>query len=252
MILEYNLPPWKRYSQKIHNRLERPLYCGLFHPEDTKDRGMRLVVARACLPEEAIRLALYWLVDEIDGVIADAKFQAVGPTGLIAVSDASCELALRKNYDQVSRFSAELMERHLLEGRRGAFKEWAPFFNLVMEAIDLAVEQCQGIPFTSTYEATPLEEDLGEIPGGLPGWEEWPYEKKMAILEEVVDREIRPYIELDAGGVKILKLEANGEVKIAYEGACTSCYASTGSTLSAIQKILRSRVHPSLRVIPEL
>ena len=50
----------------------------------------------------------------------------------------------------------------------------------------------------------------------------------------------------------LIDLKETGELIISYQGACTSCHASTGSTLSAIQKILRARVHPSLFVTPKL
>lgn len=236
-------PLWERYGKKIRERIERPRYIGRFTQVQAKERGMRLAMGSAgdCV-------CLYWFVDESDGIIADAKFECVGPTGLIAAADAVCELALRKNYDQASRFSADLIERHL----GAAFEEWAPHINRVLEAVEAAVQECSDIPFVSVYEVTPLEEDFGEIPGGLPGWEEFSQEKKLTILDEVIDREIRPYIEMDAGGVNVLGLRDNGEVRISYQGACTTCHSSTGSTLSAIQKILRARVHPSLFVVPEL
>lgn len=247
-------PAWDRFGKKLRERLDSPRYAGSFADTDAEGRGMRLVVGKIGLPHEAVRLALYWLVDESDGIIADAKFRALGPAGLIAACDAACEMSLRKSHDQASRFSADLLERHLRESKEegAATAEWSSYFNLVIEAIDLALQQCVDIPFASVYEETPIEEDFGEIPGGLPGWEEFSEEKKLTILDQVIDREIRPYIELDAGGVKVLGIRDNGEVRISYEGACTTCHASTGSTLSAIQKILRARVHPTLTVIPEL
>jgi len=246
------VPIWEGYGKKLQNRIERPRYVGSFTHAAAAERGMRLAIGAIGSPHEAVRLSLYWLVDETDGIIADAKFQALGPSGLIAVCDAACEMALRKSYDQASRCSADLLERHLREKEGEIPREWAAFFNRVLEAIDLVVQQCLDIPFAAVYDETPIEEDFGEIPGGLPGWSEFPEEKKLSILDQVVDREIRPYIELDAGGVKVLGIRDNGEVRISYEGACTSCHASTGSTLSAIQKILRARVHPSLTVVPEL
>lgn len=248
--MDYVRPPvWERYGKKLRERLGNPRYAGFFTEADAALRGMRLATGKI-----GKELCLYWLVDETDGIIADAKFQALGPTGLIAACDAACEMTLRKSYDQASRFTADLLERHLRETKeeRATPPDWAAYFNRVIEAIDLAVQQCIDIPFAAVYEETPIEEDFGEIPGGLPGWDEFPEEKKLTILDQVIDHEIRPYVELDAGGVKVLGIRENGEVRISYEGACTTCHASTGSTLSAIQKILRARVHPSLVVIPEL
>ena len=199
-------------------------------------------------------LHLYWLVDESDGIIADAKFQAFGPVGLIAAAEVATELVLRKNYDQVSRLTADLIDQHVRDKKEvSAFpKECDPYLNQVLSAIDQAVQQCLDIPFTASYDTTPIENDFGEIPGGLPGWEEFPYGQKVKIVEEVIDKEIRPYIELDAGGVNLIEFRETGEVLISYEGSCTSCHSATGSTLSAIQKILRARVHPSLFVTPVL
>jgi NifU-like protein len=227
-------------SKKLREKLDRLKFVGFFTPELAKEKNMRLVKAREG------NLTLYWLVDETDGVIADAKYQVFGPVGLIGAAEVASELVLRKTYDQASRLSADLIDQHVPFPR-----ECDPFLNQVLTAIDVAVQQCLNIPFAVTYDMTPIESDFGEIPGGIPGWEQFPYPQKMKILEEVIDKEIRPYIELDAGGVKLISLQGS-EVVIAYEGSCTSCHSSTGSTLSAIQKILKSRVHPTLFVTPQL
>jgi len=206
-----------------------------------------------CVKGQEGRLSLYWLVDESDGVVADAKFQAWGPIGLIAAAEVVSELVLRKNYDQASRLSADLIDQHVRDRKETpAFpKECSPYLNQVLSAVDRAVQQCLDIPFAVSYDVTPIERDFGEIPGGIPGWEQFLPEQKLKIVEEVIDKEIRPYIELDAGGVKILSLSEKGEVVISYEGSCTTCHSATGSTLSAIQQILKARVHPSLFVTPQ-
>ena len=57
---------------------------------------------------------IYLIVDEADGVIADAKFQMFGPSALVGVMDIMCEMVLRKTYVQASRFSASLLEKKIL------------------------------------------------------------------------------------------------------------------------------------------
>ncbi len=200
------------------------------------------------------KLCFYWLVDESDGVIADAKFQVFGPVGLIGAAEVASELVLRKNYDQASRISADLIDQHVRDRKdTPAFpKECNPYLNQVLSAIDRAVQQCLDIPFAASYDVTPIERDFGEIPGGIPGWEGFSHQQKMKIIEEVIEKEIRPYIELDAGGVEIISLNDEREVVISYQGSCTTCHSSTGSTLSAIQQILKARVHPSLLVTPQI
>jgi NifU-like protein len=245
-------PLWSQYSKKLRSHLDRLQYAGSFSAEEALEKNMRRVVGRAGRPSEEVRLD--WLVDESDGVIADAKFSAIGPTALIAAAEAASESVLRKNYEQASRIGADLLDRLYRDHKdRPAFpEECAPYLNQVIEAIDDAIQQCLDIPYAQSFDMTPIVGEGGEIPGGLPGWEEMPQEQKRKIIEEVIEQEIRPYIALDAGGIKVLDLKNGRELSISYEGACATCHSSTGSTLHAIQRILRARVHPTICVIPEL
>jgi len=237
------------FSKKLRDKLDRLRFVGYFTVQEAEEKNMRLVTGREG------KLCFYWLVDESDGIIADAKFQAFGPPALIAAGEIASELVLRKNYDQASRVSADLLDSFVRDRKDApAFsKEAASYLNRAISAIDNAVHQCIDIPFAATdFDVTPIEWDSNDNPGGFPGWEHFTASQKVKIIEEVIDKEIRPYIELDAGGVKIVELKENGEVHIAYEGSCTTCHSSTGSTLTAIQQIIKSRIHPSLTVVPVL
>ena len=121
------------------------------------------------------------------------------------------------------------------------------YLNLVIDAIEMAAEQCLDIPFAVP---TPLDahREGGE---GYPGFALLNREQKIQVIEEIIATEIRPYIELDAGGVQIVDLVNDRELIIAYQGACTSCYSATGSTLNAIQEILRAKVDPHLIITPD-
>lgn len=237
---------WELFSKKLREKLDRLAFVGFFTQEIAKAKGMRLAVGQEG------SLCFYWLVDETDGVIADVKFQAFGPIGLIAAAESLSELMLRKNYDQASRLTVDLIDQHVRDKKEiPAFpKECDPFLNQALSAMDQAVSRCIDLPFEASHDVTPIESDFGELPGGIPGFEDLPHSQKVHIVKEVLDREIRPYIALDAGDVTLVELKETLEVLISYEGACTSCPSSTGSTLSAIQKILRARVHPSLIVVP--
>jgi NifU-like protein len=240
------LIPQEPWTKKIREKIDRPRHAGFFTVAQAEEKQMRLVTGKEGM------LCFYWLVDEADGIIADAKFQAFGPPALIAIGEIVSELVLRKNYDQASRLSGDLIDQHVRDHKdKPAFsQDCYAFLNQAISAIDRAVHQCLDIPFAVSFDTTPIEHDFGEIAGGIPGWDQFPTEQKRKIIEEVVEKEIRPYIELDAGGVRIVSFENDRDLTIAYEGSCTSCHSSTGSTLTAIQKILTSRVHPSLTVIP--
>ena len=227
------------WSRKLVAKAENPQFAGSFAPEDAKT--LRLVVGR-----QDRTIALFWLVDENDGVIAGVKYQAFGPAALIGALEAACELLIHKNYDQAQRIGADILDRHL----EGFPSDQGRLLNLVLAAISDAAGQCSDIPVAETYVAPPMSWDPGTAEE-YPGWNELSKEQKIHVIEEIVAREIRPYIELDAGGVQITDLVGD-QVTIVYQGSCTTCHSATGATLSAIQQILRMKISPALEVVPDL
>jgi NifU-like protein len=250
-----NPPLWLCYGKKLIARFEQPKYAGFFTQEEALSRQIRLVVGSQGTVAEGRHVSFYWLIDESDGVIVDAKFQAFGPPHLIAAADAASALLARKNYDQAKRLTAELIDKQLRDtSNQPAFSmEMARELNLIIDAIENGADKCSDIPFADTYVTSPVStQDMAEHSGGYPGWEILSTSEKLAVIEEVIAVDIRPYVELDAGGVKVLNLLEDREVIIGYQGSCTTCHSATGSTLSAIQQILRAKVHANLVVTPDL
>ncbi len=253
-ILQFINPfPWALYSKKLIAKIENPRNVGYFSAEDAKARGMRLIEAVSGDKALGNYLKLYWLVDEDDGIIVDAKFQVFGQTALIGASDAACEVVIGKNYDQARRIGVDIIDK-LFRDRQdeSAFpKETFPHLNLVIEALEHGASQCTDIPFAANYVAPPVPSDEGIGPATeYPGWKELSLKQKLLVIEEVLSKEIRPYIALDGGGVEVLNLLNDQEVVIAYQGSCTSCFSSTGATLSYIQQVLQHRIYPDLIVVP--
>lgn len=244
---------WVNYSRKFISKIERPRYVGFFSKEEAEERQMRLAVGREGDALEGALIEFYWLVDESDGVIADAKFQVFGPSALIGVAEAACELLLRKNYDQALKMTAEQIEKPLRDKpsvQAIAAEHWG-YLNLTLGAIAEAAKGCMDIALAENYVPTPVNTDLSESNGSYPGWKTLTLDQKLAVIEQVIAEDIRPYIELDAGGVRVIGLVDDRELTIAYEGACTSCYSATGATLDAIQRILRAKIDPEIVVIPD-
>lgn len=247
--------PWARYSKKLSAKIENPRSVGIFTAHESEARGMRLAEGIEGSVEAGNAIHLYWLVDTDDGIIVDAKFQVYGQSALIGAAEIACELVIGKNYDQAKRMTADLIDRHVRDkAEEPAFpRETYPHLNLILNAIDTAAEQCIDIPFADSYAAPPVPNGLGEVvEGGYPGWLELPLKKKIAVIEQVLDQDVRPYIALDAGGVEVINLIEDKEVIITYQGSCTSCYSAIGTTLSYIQQVLKNKVHPQLTVTPDI
>ena len=242
--------PWATYSAKLIKSILRPLYAGEI---TTLKDGFRLCASEEGSVSEGYFLKFYLLVRESDGVIADAKFKAFGETPLIGVAEIVCELLIEKNYAQAKRMSAELIEKTLEDRplKKGFPLESVSYINLALDTLDLALSQCEGLPMPEEFLVTPV--DLSDLKkGDYPNWAALTHDERIGIIQEVLAHEITPYVQLDDGGVSIKELKNDLELVIKYEGNCTSCMSATGSTLSAIQQILRARVHPQLQVIPDL
>ena len=73
---------------------------------------------------------------------------------------------------------------------------------------------------------------------------------ELQMIEEILDRTIRPGLQADGGDIEALSFE-NNELKILYQGACGGCPSSMAGTLDAIQGILRQELNnDTLRVAP--
>ena len=246
--------PWYRYSKKLRLKILNPRNFGFFTEEDAKNRSLRRVLGEAGSIDEGNYILFYWLLDRDDGTIVDARYQLFGQTALIGALEGAIELMVGKNYDQASRITSDLIDKQLRDKpKEAAFpNETWPHLNLVLEAIDSAKEKCLDLPLPTNYSAPPISLGGTGEKSEVPNWKELTNEQKIAIIEKILDEDIRPYIALDAGGVKVVKVLEGGEIVIRYEGACTSCYSSIGTTLSFIQQTLRYKVHPNIELIPDV
>lgn len=242
---------WTLYSNLLIERILNPRNVGSFKENTGALLEMRVVNGSAERDGNRVHFSL--VVDETDGIIADAKFQAFGETALIGAADAACEVLLRKTYEQARRLSGDLIDRKLRDFTNiAAFPQSvSSLVNLVLAAIEEAGDKCSDIPLKDPSVAPPVPSDSSPETGD-PNWHLLSPEEKLDRIKEVIRDEIQPYIELDAGGIEVSSFTDEKEIVVAFQGACTTCPSSTGATLDAVQHILRSRLHPSLTVKPDL
>jgi Fe-S cluster biogenesis protein NfuA len=68
------------------------------------------------------------------------------------------------------------------------------------------------------------------------------------IVEEILDRTVRPGLQADGGDLEVLELDGN-VLTVRYQGACGGCPSSMMGTLQAIEGILRTEFNPYLEVV---
>jgi Fe-S cluster biogenesis protein NfuA len=86
-----------------------------------------------------------------------------------------------------------------------------------------------------------IAKSLKELRKNLP--------EEIQVIEEILDRTVRPGLQGDGGDIEVLKFE-DDKVYVHYEGACGTCPSATTGTLMAIEGILRDEFNPNVEVIP--
>lgn len=71
--------------------------------------------------------------------------------------------------------------------------------------------------------------------------------ERITRISDLLDKQIRPALMMDGGGLEIVALEGN-ELRIHYHGACGTCPSATFGTLMAIENLVRS-IEPELMVV---
>ncbi|HEY7757850.1 MAG TPA: NifU family protein [Burkholderiales bacterium] len=71
--------------------------------------------------------------------------------------------------------------------------------------------------------------------------------EKLAVIRDMLDEQVRPYLQGDGGDLHVIGLEGN-LLKVHYQGACGSCPSSISGTLAGIESMIR-RIDPELEVV---
>ncbi|MBE9005103.1 Fe-S cluster assembly protein NifU [Fortiea sp. LEGE XX443] len=72
--------------------------------------------------------------------------------------------------------------------------------------------------------------------------------QKIALIQKVLDEEVRPVLIADGGDVELYDIEGNN-VKVILQGACGSCSSSTATLKIAIESRLRDRISKDIVVV---
>jgi len=72
--------------------------------------------------------------------------------------------------------------------------------------------------------------------------------QKMKLIEEIVEREIRPQLRRDGGDIELVDIEGD-KVTIAFRGMCAGCTSASYTRQDFIQARLREFVAPEIEVV---
>lgn len=70
----------------------------------------------------------------------------------------------------------------------------------------------------------------------------------LAKIDEILDRTIRPGLQMDGGDIEVVELTDN-ILTVRYMGACGGCPSAMLGTLEAIKEIIREEFHSELEIV---
>jgi NFU1 iron-sulfur cluster scaffold homolog, mitochondrial len=91
-----------------------------------------------------------------------------------------------------------------------------------------------------------INQGAGQLDGELQA-EEGEESEKLAAIRQLLDEQVRPYLQGDGGDLHVLGLEDN-VLRVHYQGACGSCPSSISGTLAGIEGLVR-QIDPAIEVV---
>lgn len=235
---------WDMYSERMHEDIqsfEHAGFCG-----DKEYGGVKLGVSYGMSIE----------LSEDGKIVSDFLYGVKGPTFMIAMLESLSRMVIGSKVNLLFGVSVD----RILEGMRvydvvDIYKEVevSEYVNFLMPYVEDIVESFMDLiknSGISYYETPEGLKDFSVEGEGVRGFLELTKEGKVGCIEDVIEKDIRPYVELDEGGVRVKDITKSGVVLIEYEGSCTTCHAASSTTLSAIRSILKAKVHESIEVLP--
>ena len=108
------------------------------------------------------------------------------------------------------------------------------------------------VPIREAPAAEAQSQAFGAAGGGHPALDDEQLDDeqrhKLALITDLIDERVRPFLQGDGGDLYVVELEGN-VVKVHYQGACGSCPSSLSATLGGIEGLIQS-VDPELQVVP--
>lgn len=88
------------------------------------------------------------------------------------------------------------------------------------------------------------------VQGKIPRKQQLTNIQKMKLIEETIDREIRPALRTDGGDIELVDIEAN-KVMVTLRGTCSSCPSSNFTLKGFVEAKLREFVSDDIEVMVE-
>ncbi|MBW1856275.1 MAG: iron-sulfur cluster assembly scaffold protein [Deltaproteobacteria bacterium] len=247
------------YTEKVKDHFLHPRNVGEMKDPD----GVGEVGSLAC----GDALKFMFKLDK-NKKIKEAKFQTFGCGSAIASASVLTEMVVGKTLDEAEKIT----NRDIAEELGGLPEEKMHCSVMGREALEAAIANNRGIDIKKELEGevickcfgiTDKDPKIEEILLSLKGEvKKEPVEAKpppkrkltniqrMKLIEETIEREIRPALQTDGGDIDLVDIEGN-KVIVTLRGTCSSCPSSDFTLKGFAQGKLREFVSDEIEVMVE-
>jgi len=247
-------PGDRKYSQKIEALAQSPKHRGAFFTEDASTKDLALATAKYK------DIKVYWLIDPQSDLIYDAKFFSYGGPASVALGEMLCTLARGMKVESATAFTIPQIEALLRDDAatpasaapaEEVFASLPPLLSAVKDAYAPAKALALAtIAMKAKSDGAPRRSAFEALTEADKSWLAKPKEEQISAIETIIDKDIRPGLNMDGGDLHIRDLEDGERLLIKWQGACGGCASSTGATLSYIEDSLRRQVFSGMQVVP--
>jgi NifU-like protein len=239
-------------SAKLHQVAKAPKFRGAIFQMEADDKGLALVESKVQ------SLKIYVLVDPDSDKAIEARFFTYGGPVFTALAETFCERAQGSVIDSFTLITPAVLEEALRDEPNAPSlpadsPELAAMRTIAGELVRSYPDKKNvALAARAAREASHYRQHTAE--GRTEADKEWfalSEVEQLRRIEECLDEKVRAALQMDGGGLDILELNGGTRLKVRYQGACSSCGASTGGTLVFIENQLREFVYYNLSVEPE-
>ncbi len=246
--------PPSKFSKKIETLAANPKHRGAFFTEDASSKDLALATAKYK------DIKVYWLVDPQTDLIYDAKFFSYGGPASVALGEMLCTLVKGMKLESAVAITVPQIEA-LLRDEPGvpataapaeeAFSSLPPLLASAQEVyVSAKALALATLTLKASQSGQPRRSSFEALTEADKSWMAMPKEDQIKTIETIMDKDIRPGLNMDGGDLHIRDLEEGQRLLIKWQGACGGCASSTGATLSYIEDSLRRQVFGGMQVIP--
>jgi NifU-like protein len=219
-----------------------PRRRGVYFLEEAAAKGLAFVTAKVD------DMKIFWLVDPEEERIVNAKFFTYGGQDSTALGEALCNLSEGAPVKEAFAITGAKVISLLVDSNYFPFNNDAlsAQADRLIKALQNDYPLAQAKLSVTTYKSS---EKKREISLDDQKWLSLSKQDQLKMIEAALDGQAREALEMDGGGIEIMDIKDDWDVYAQFQGACSSCSASVGSTFIVVENIIKTKVHEKLHLV---